>query len=115
MVLAEREGFEPSVPRKEDNGFRVLAPPSHRVPADVRAPCLLRLCALLRVYSSRLIPSYATRSGGNSGGKLIDTFQPHRKGNPIRFLRSKQVPYRRLVGDLQDHTWAARRSGLWRG
>ena len=23
-VLAERKGFEPSVPRKEDNGFRVL-------------------------------------------------------------------------------------------
>jgi len=31
MVLAEREGFEPSVPRKEDNGFRVLAPSSFAV------------------------------------------------------------------------------------
>jgi hypothetical protein len=30
--VAEREGFEPSVPGKRDNGFRVLIPSSHLIP-----------------------------------------------------------------------------------
>src|SRR5437763_15720857 len=53
MALAEREGFEPSVPRKEDNGFRVLAPTS---PSVSRYAGMYRVTCRVPHVATILIP-----------------------------------------------------------
>ena len=54
MVLAEREGFEPSVPRKEDNGFR---------DRPVRPLRHLSIPAAARTYHERIKNIKRTKRG----------------------------------------------------
>jgi hypothetical protein len=76
--LAEREGFEPSVPRKEDNGFRVLILSSRPISAYPEAWRISWVLAYAAERPSRAIPLCAKRSGGNSGGN-----RPRRKPSAI--------------------------------
>jgi hypothetical protein len=87
--VAEREGFEPSVPRKGYNGFRVRLRPSRLISAY---PCLYRnhgrsaLCRTASCFTSHSIPrrSFAPRLQTIPYAEVWDSFHLGVSSGPNR-------------------------------